>query len=58
MLQNEKYTGNAILQKNYSTDFLSKKRKVNNGEVLKYYVENRHPSIITKEQFDLGQEEF
>ena len=58
MLQNEKYTGNAILQKTYSTDFLSKKRKVNNGEVPKYYVENSHPSIITKEQFELVQKEF
>ncbi len=58
MLQNEKYTGNTILQKTYSTDFLSKKRKVNNGEVPKYYVENSHPSIINKEQFELVQEEF
>jgi DNA invertase Pin-like site-specific DNA recombinase/FtsZ-binding cell division protein ZapB len=58
MLKNEKYTGNAILQKTYSTDFLSKKRKVNNGEVPKYYVENSHPSIITQEQYDLVQEEF
>jgi len=58
MLQNEKYTGNAILQKTYSTDFLSKKRKVNNGEVPKYYVENSHHSIIKKEQFELVQEEF
>ncbi len=58
MLQNEKYTGNAIFQKTYSTDFLSKKRKVNNGEVPKYYVENSHSSIITKEQFELVQEEF
>ena len=58
MLQNEKYTGNAILQKKISTDFLLKKRKVNNGEVPKYYVENSHPSIITKEQFNLVQEKF
>ena len=58
MLQNEKYTGNAILQKTYSTDFLSQKRKVNNIEVPKYYVENSHPAIITKEQFELVQEEF
>ncbi len=58
MLQNEKYTGNAILQKTYSTDFLSKKRKVNNGEIPKFYVENSHPSIITQEQYDLVQSEF
>ncbi|MFA6619495.1 MAG: recombinase family protein [Candidatus Neomarinimicrobiota bacterium] len=57
ILENEKYTGNAILQKTYSTDFLSKKRKINNGEVPKYYVENSHPAIVTQEQFDLVQSE-
>lgn len=57
MLSNEKYTGNAILQKTYSTDFLSKKRKINNGEVPKFYVENSHPAIVTQEQFDLVQSE-
>ena len=58
MLQNEKYTGNAILQKTYSADFLSKKRLKNNGEITKYYVENSHPAIISQAKFDLVQEEF
>ncbi|MDC7251003.1 MAG: recombinase family protein [Sphaerochaetaceae bacterium] len=58
MLQNEKYTGNAILQKTYSVDFLSKKRLKNNGEITKYYVENSHPAIISQAKFDLVQEEF
>jgi DNA invertase Pin-like site-specific DNA recombinase len=58
MLKNEKYTGNAILQKTYSTDFLSKKRKINNGEIPKYYVEDSHPAIVSQAQFDLVQEEF
>jgi len=58
MLKNEKYTGNAILQKTYSVDFLSKKRKKNNGEITKYYVENSHPAIISQAKFDLVQEEF
>ena len=40
ILKNEKYTGNALLQKTYSVDFLSKKRKANNGEVPQFYVED------------------
>ena len=50
ILQNEKYCGNAILQKTYKRDLLSK-RIVNNGEVRKYLVENGHEAIITPEQF-------
>lgn len=57
ILQNEKYTGNAILQKTFSPDFLSKKRQRNNGEVPMYYVEDSHPAIISKEVFDLVQAE-
>lgn len=38
ILQNEKYKGDALLQKTYTRDFLSKKRKTNRGEVQQYYV--------------------
>ena len=48
ILQNEKYCGNAILQKTYKRDLLSK-RVANNGEVRKYLVENDHEAIITWE---------
>ena len=48
ILQNEKYCGNAILQKTYKRDLLSK-RINNNGEVRKYLVENGHEAIITWE---------
>ena len=48
ILQNEKYCGNAILQKTYTRDFLSR-RGANNGEVRKYLVENGHEAIITWE---------
>jgi DNA invertase Pin-like site-specific DNA recombinase len=57
MLQCEKYIGDAILQKTYTIDFLTKKRVKNNGYVKKYYVRNSHEAIITKEQFYLVQEE-
>jgi Recombinase. len=39
ILKNEKYKGDAILQKRYTTDFLTKKTKTNEGEVPQYYVE-------------------
>lgn len=58
ILKNEKYKGDAILQKTYCVDFLTKKMKVNEGEVPKYYVENSHPAIISPETFELIQEEF
>ena len=57
ILTNEKYTGNAILHKHYTSDFLTKKKCVNNGEVPKYYVEGSHEAIISQETFDLVQME-
>lgn len=56
ILRNEKYAGNAILQKTYKVDLLSK-RRINNGELKKYYVEGAHEAIISQEQFDLVQAE-
>lgn len=46
MLENEKYKGDAILQKSYTTDFLTKKRAVNQGEIQKFYIEDDHEPII------------
>jgi len=57
ILTNEKYTGNAILQKRYTVDFLTKKQKVNEGEVPQYYVENSHPGIVSISTFELVQDE-
>ena len=57
ILTNEKYKGDAVLQKTYTSDFLTKKAKPNNGEIPKYYVENSHPAIISTETFALAQEE-
>lgn len=58
ILKNEKYKGDAILQKSFTVDFLTKKKKVNEGEVPQYYVENSHPAIVSEEVFDLVQAEF
>ena len=57
ILTNEKYKGDAILQKRFTVDFLTKKMKVNEGEVPQYYVENSHPAIVSPEVFDLVQHE-
>lgn len=57
ILTNEKYKGDAILNKTYTVDCLSKKVKVNNGERPKYYVENNHPAIIDSITFGRVQEE-
>lgn len=55
ILSNEKYKGDALLQKTYTVDFLTKKRVENNGEVPQYYVEESHPPIIDKEMWEAVQ---
>lgn len=57
ILINEKYIGDALLQKTYTVDFLSKKRVANNGIVPQYYVENSHDAIIPREIYMQVQEE-
>lgn len=55
ILTNEKYKGDALLQKVYTTDFLSKKKKKNEGEVPQYYVKGNHEAIIPPAVFDFVQ---
>lgn len=57
MLSNEKYKGDALLQKEFTVDFLQKKMKKNDGEVPQYYVEGNHEAIISPAVFDLVQTE-
>ena len=58
ILANEKYKGDAILQKTYCTDYLLKTFVINDGSVVpKYYAENSHPAIVSPEVFDLAQQE-
>ena len=57
ILRNEKYIGDALLQKTYTTDFLNKTRVKNHGIVPQYYVENSHEAIIPREIFMRVQEE-
>lgn len=58
ILTNEKYKGDALLNKTYVVDCISKKVQKNNGERPMYYVENNHPAIVTKDIFNRVQEEF
>ena len=57
ILTNERYKGDAIINKTFVVDCLSKKVKKNNGERPKYYVENNHPAIIDATTFAKAQEE-
>lgn len=57
ILQNEKYCGDCILQKTITVDPIDKVRKVNEGEVPMWLVENSHPAIISREIFHRTQEE-
>lgn len=57
MLTNEKYIGDAMMQKTYTIDFMTKKRVRNNGYVKRYYIENNHEAIISRQQYYMVQEE-
>ena len=57
ILSNEKYIGDALLQKTYTVDVLTKKRVKNNGIVPQYYVENSHDPIIPRDLYMQVQEE-
>ena len=58
VLKNITYTGNMILQKVYVADPISKRRKLNRGELPRYFVENTHEPIIDEEVFRQAEEEF
>ncbi len=57
ILENEKYIGDALLQKTYTVDYLQKKRVKNTGIMPQYYIEGDHEAIIPKELFLMVQEE-
>ena len=57
ILTNEKYTGDALLQKTFVTDCITKKSRKNNGELPMYLVKNHHEPIISRADFNRVQEE-
>ena len=57
MLSNEKYVGDVLYQKTYCVDCISKKVKVNHGEVTRYLISNNHAPIIDRDTFNMVQAE-
>ena len=55
ILSNEKYVGDLLMQKSFTEDFLTGKRKKNEGELAMYFIENDHEAIIDKEIFEAVQ---
>ena len=55
MLENEKYKGDALLQKSYTVDFFTKKRAPSKGEIQMFYVEDDHDAIISKQIWECVQ---
>jgi site-specific DNA recombinase len=57
MLMNEKYKGDTMLQKTFTEDFMTGKKRKNDGQRNKYYVKDSYPAIVPAEVFDRVQEE-
>ena len=55
ILSNEKYVGDVLMQKSFTENFLTGKRKKNNGELDMYFIENDHEPIISREVFEQVQ---
>lgn len=55
ILSNEKYVGGVLMQKSFTEDFLTGKRKKNKGELDMYFIENDHEAIIDRELFETVQ---
>lgn len=57
IISNEKYCGDALLQKTFTPDYIKKKCVINNGEVPQYYITDHHKGIVSKETFALTYRE-
>ncbi len=55
ILKNEKYKGDAWLQKTYTPNHLTKKKKKNTGEIDYYYIEDNHSAIVSRETWETVQ---
>ena len=56
ILRNERYAGNSILQKWWTTDTLPHAKRRNHGEKAKYFIKDSHPPIVSPEMFVAAQE--
>ena len=57
MLTNQKYAGDALLQKTITVDFLTHKRVINTGHAPQYFVKDNHPAIVSRDTFQSVQQE-
>ncbi len=55
MIRNERYTGDVLVQKSYTADYLSHEVRKNKGEVQQYYIKDHHPAIVSRELFEKVQ---
>ena len=55
ILSNEKYVGDVLMQKSFTEDFLTGKRKKNDGELAMYFIKNGHEAIVNRETFEAVQ---
>ncbi len=55
ILKNEKYIGDTLAQKTYTTDTFPFQSRINHGERDQYYIRNSHPAIITRDVFEKAQ---
>ena len=56
ILSNEKYVGDVLMQKSFTEDFLTGKRKKNEGELDMFFIKNDHKVIISREDFEMVQQ--
>jgi len=57
ILRNEKYSGDVLLQKRVTVDFLTHKREPNRGQQPQYFIQDHHPAIISREDWNAVQAE-
>ena len=55
ILSNEKYVGDVLMQKRFTEDFLTGKRKKNEGDLTMYFIKNDHETIVSRGVFDRVQ---
>lgn len=55
ILNNERYMGDALLQKSFTTETLPFRKVMNTGQMPQYYVENSNPAIVSRETYSAAQ---
>lgn len=56
ILKSERYIGDALLQKSYTTDIIPFQTKCNKGERDRYYITDSHQPIISRSEFEQAQQ--